>query len=99
MRLQGSRDYTSRNRFGANLAMTTLHGPLFARLEQVMDRESGLLDWRASDGTAFLVTLWHDGSVGVTRVRVRLGIVLDWTASCSYLEASVSRVGSRTEMC
>ena len=54
-----------------------------------MDRELGLLDWRAADGTAFLITLWHDDSVRMTRLRLRLGTTLDWTTSCSYLEVGL----------
>ena len=53
---------------------------------QVPERESGLLDWRTEDGTRFLVTLSHDVSTQNSRVRLRLGDALDWTASCPYLE-------------
>ncbi len=53
---------------------------------KVLERESGLLDWRTPGGTAFLVTLSHDIFAQKTRVRLRLGDALDWTASCPYLE-------------
>lgn len=56
---------------------------------QVLDRESGLLDWRTEDGTRFLVTLSHDVSGQKSRIRLRLGGALDWTASCPYLEVNV----------
>lgn len=62
---------------------------------QVLERESGLLDWRSKDGTSFLVTLSHDASAPNSRVRLRLGDALDWTASCPYLEV---RVGKRTSV-
>lgn len=53
---------------------------------QELERESGLLDWRTEDGTPFLVTLSHDIPTQTSRVRLRLGDALDWTASCPYLE-------------
>lgn len=60
---------------------------------KVLERESGLLDWRTPDGTAFLVTLSHDVPAQKTRVRMRLGDTLDWTAFCSYLEVGARAVG------
>lgn len=56
---------------------------------QVLEREAGLLDWRTEDGTPFLATLSHDLSARNSRVRLRLGDALDWTASCPYLEVRV----------
>lgn len=56
---------------------------------QVLERESGLLDWRTKDGTRFLVTLSNDVPAQNSRVRLRLGDALDWTASCPYLEVRV----------
>lgn len=65
----------------------------------MLERESGLLDWRTADGTAFLVTLSHDVLAQKTRVRLRLGDALDWTASCPYLEVRVRAECMTSESC
>lgn len=53
---------------------------------KVLEREVGLLDWRTTGGTTVRVTLRHDESAELTRVRLKLGETLDWFASCPFLE-------------
>lgn len=70
----------------ADFAQTRAYSNGSEHVFQVLERESGLLDWRTEHGTAFLVTLSHDPSAENSRIRLRLGDALDWTASCPYLE-------------